>query len=96
MTVGNFWFTHFRHNGNTYRWYQPLFNPPLDLQEWQEIKVQDKLVCMLSDEYKQRFEGWEDGENLAYQTLSNFSELLGKKLSIEQVKKLLTEQEANS
>jgi hypothetical protein len=88
MSTGTFWLTHFEHGNNTYRYHDRIFNPPDDLQEWQEIKIISKEVTIL-DKDGDIFKGWEDQDDLCYQTLSNFSELIGKPMTIEEVKNLI-------
>ena len=88
MAVGNYWLTHFEHNARTYRWYDKLFMPPDDLKEWQEINILEKRVIVI-DKEGNIFEGWDDAENLGYKTLSNFATLIGKPMTIEEIKILV-------
>jgi hypothetical protein len=91
MTYGTFWQSHFRHGENTYRWHNKIFNPPADLREWQEIKVHEEMVLIIANDKHNIFEGFEDQEDLAFTTLAEFSKLLGKPLSITEVKKIIDE-----
>jgi hypothetical protein len=89
MTIG-IWSSHFKKDGRSYRWYNKLFMPPDDLKEWEEIKILDKpMTVVVREGEHSEFEGWEDEENLGYQTLSNFATLIGKPMTIEEVKKAI-------
>ena len=88
MAVDNYWLTHFEKEGKTYRWYAEIFMPPSDLQEWSEIKVIDKSITIIADDGI-LFDGWEDRENAAYETLQKFAKLLGKNLTINEIKMLI-------
>lgn len=88
MTVGNFWTNHFKKDGRTYRYYAELFMPPTDLEEWQEIKTIDKMVTVV-DAKGNAFEGWEDKEDGGLEVLVKFAKLLGKNLTIDEVKVLI-------
>lgn len=87
-TTGDYWMTHFKHNGRTYRWYAKLFMPPADLVEWQEISVLQKQLTVV-DKEGHAFEGWNDEVDLGYKTLSNFASLIGKPMTIEEVKEAI-------
>lgn len=90
MTVGNFWSTHFRRDGRTYRWYDKIFSPPDTLKEWQEISVITKQVVVI-DANGHSFEGWNDADDLCYTTLKRFADLIGVEISLDQIKeKILT------
>lgn len=91
MTVGNFWHNHFKKDGRTYRYYAELFMPPVDLVEWKEIKIIDKLVTVIDNDNigGNIFEGWEDKEDEGLRILQNFAKLLDKNLSIDEIKDLL-------
>lgn len=88
MAVGNYWSTHFKKNGRTYRWYDKLFYAPFDIKEWQEISVITKQVTVVDAE-GHTFEGWNDTENLCYETLQKFANRIGKPMSIEDIKALI-------
>lgn len=90
MTYAGFWMNHFKKDGRTYRWYAELFMPP-KLIEWQEIKVLEKYLTVV-DESGNAFEGWEDKEDGAFIPLQNFAKLLGKNLTIEEIKNLIDAQ----
>lgn len=90
MTVGNFWNNHFKKDGRTYRYYAELFMPPIDLVEWQEISTIDKMVTVV-DVNGNAFEGWVDKEDGGLEALVKFAKLLGKDLTIDDVKKLIGE-----
>jgi len=90
-TTGDYWMTHFKHEGRTYRWYDKLFMPTADLKEWQEISILQKQLTVI-DKEGNAFEGWNDAPNLAYQTLSNFATLIGKPMTIDEVKKAIEKQ----
>lgn len=92
MTYGGFWNTHFEKDGKTYRWYTELFMPPHGLVEWQEIKTLEKMVTVVNADGN-AFEGWEDKEDLAFITLQKFAKLIGKNLSIDEIKNLIKEPE---
>lgn len=90
FTVGNFWNTHFKHDGHTYRYYSEIFNAPDTLQEWQKIKVITKDVTVLANsEYHIAFEGFEDCESKAFEPFVRFAALLGKSITIEQARDLI-------
>lgn len=93
MAVGNFWPTHFEKNGRTYRWYRKIESPPNNLEEWNEIKVKEELVCKISESNRDinvlDFNGWDDEENLAYKTLQNFAKMIGKDMSIEEIREIV-------
>ena len=91
MTYGTFWSNHFKKDGRTYRWYAELFMPPVDLVEWQEIKTLDKMVTVV-DANGNAFEDWEDKVDGCFYPLQNFAKLLGKNLTIEEVKSLIDAQ----
>ena len=58
--------------------------------EWQEIKIKEEFICRIAENQERNimeFEGWIDQEDSAFLTLQNFAELLGHKLSIEEIKK---------
>lgn len=88
FTIGNFWSNHFAKDGNTFRYYNELFMPPTNLIEWQEIKTITKNVTVI-DAVGNAFEGWEDKEDGGLELLVKFSRLIGKDLSIDEVKKLI-------
>lgn len=90
MTVGNFWNNHFKKDGRTYRYYDELFMPPDDLVEWEEIKIITKTVTMVNSN-GDIFKGWEDKENQGLEILLKFAKLLGKNLTIHEVKELIGE-----
>lgn len=81
---------HFKKDGRCYRWYSPIYNPPSTLQDWQEIKL--RPVEVVDNEDGISFEGWDDKENGLYETFSNFSKLIGKPMTVEEVKQLLIQQ----
>lgn len=89
MTVGNFWNNHFKKDGKTYRYYSEIFNPPHNLTEWQEIKIVDKTVTMVVDDHGNSFSGWEDKENSGLEILQKFAKILGKDLTLLEVKNLI-------
>ena len=61
-----------------------------EVEEWQEIKVREEFLCFLSDDnHALTFEGWDDREDLLYQTLSEFSALIGCEKSVEEIKNLI-------
>lgn len=91
MTYGNFWSNHFKKDGRTYRWYAELFIPPTNLVEWQEIKTLDKMVTVVNEDGNV-FEGWEDKEDGGLEVLVKFAKLLGKNLTLEEVKSLIDSQ----
>jgi hypothetical protein len=90
MAIGNYWSTHFKRFGRTYRWYDKIFQPSPDLKEWHEISVITKQVTVV-DEDGHLFEGWEDVNDLCYTTLQKFAERIGRPMSIEVIKKLVSE-----
>lgn len=94
FTFGNFNMRHFKKNGITYRWYQKLFMPPDDLKEWDEIRVITKEVTVV-DKEGNAFQGWEDGEDEGYIVLREFAKLIGRDMSIEEIKKLIKNEECN-
>ena len=92
-TVGNYWQTHFKKNGRTYRWFRKLILVPDDLQEWQEIKVREERICRIVDDELNilKFEGWNDEENKALETLQDFAKRLGKEITIDDVRRIINE-----
>ena len=88
MTVGNFFTNHFSKDGRTYRYYAELFQPPNDLIEWQEIKTVDKTVTIIDDNGSS-FNGFEDRVDEGLEILVKFSKLIGKSLSIDEVKSII-------
>lgn len=92
MTVGNFWMTHFKKDGRTYRWYNKIFSPPTDLKEWDEISVISKNVTVV-DKEGHAFEGWQDEDDLCYKTLQNFCNRIGRPMSIGAIKSLLNSEQ---
>lgn len=89
MTTGNYWLTHFEKDGIVYRWINKLFQPPSRLKDWDEINIIEKTVTIVSEGTGNIFEGWDDVENGCYETLSNFSKLIGKPLTINEVRQLI-------
>ena len=87
-TTGGFFSHCFKKDGRTYRYYAELFQPE-GLEEWQEIKTLDKTVTIVSDSKHNAFEGWEDRPDGALESLQRFARLLGKELTIEEIKKLI-------
>lgn len=92
MTYGTFWQNHFKKDGRTYRWYAELFMPPVDLVEWQQIKTLDKTLTVVDSEGN-AFEGWQEKENGCFYPLQAFAKLLGKNLTIDEIKKLIDSRE---
>lgn len=88
FTFGNFNMRHFKKDGITYRWYQKLFMPPADLKEWEEINVLIKEV-MVVDKDGNAFQGWEDGEDEGFLVLQKFAQLIGKNMTIDEIKELI-------
>jgi hypothetical protein len=94
MTVGNYWKTHFRKDGRTYRWFRKIILTPDNLQEWQEIKVREENICRIINDGETnilKFEGWDDTEDGGLQTLQEFAKLLGHELSLDDVRGLINE-----
>jgi hypothetical protein len=89
MTVGNFFNSHFQKDGRTYRYFDEIFMPPSTLEEWQEIKIMQKKVTIIVED-GMKFENFDDKEDIGLETLFNFSKLIGKELTIEEIKKLLS------
>ena len=94
-TVGNYWQTHFKKDGRTYRWFRKLILTTDNLEEWQEIKVREELICRIVDNDNElnilKFEGWDDEEDKALATLQDFAKRLGKEMTIEDVSRLINE-----
>ncbi len=90
FTVGNFWMNHFKKDGRTYRRYATIFMPPADLVEWQEIKCKQSLVTIIVDENNDIFEGFEEKENEGLIVLQKFANLIGKRMTIEEIEELVT------
>ena len=92
MITGNYFRTHFEKDGNTYRWFREIILTPENLQEWQEIKVREELICTIVEDRQERnilkFEGWEE-EISVYETFQNFAKLIGNDMTIEEVKSAL-------
>jgi hypothetical protein len=63
--------------------------PPSTLEEWQEIKIMQKKVTIIVED-GMKFENFDDKEDIGLETLFNFSKLIGKELTIEEIKKLLS------
>lgn len=95
MTTGTFWLTHFKKDGRTFRWHDKIFNPPAGLQEWEEIQVMSQQVTVVTDQ-GEIFEGWEDAENLAFKSLANFASLIGRSMTIEEVKEIITNHKSSN
>jgi len=93
MCVGNYWQTHFKKEGKTYRWFRKLILTPDNLTEWQEIKVKEELICRLVEDENTdnivKFEGWDDEEDGGLKTLKRFAGLLGKNITLDEVRKLI-------
>jgi hypothetical protein len=92
MVTGNFWRTHFKKDGRTYRWFNKLFDDG-SLKDWEEISVKQEMICRKVDSSEQgilEFEEWEDKDELALITLQDFAKLLGKNLSLEEISKLIS------
>lgn len=88
FTIGKFWSNHFRRDGRTYRYYAELFNPP-ELVEWQEIKTLDKYITVVVEAGGNKFEGWKDKEDEGALIFQRFAKLIGKELSLEEIKTLI-------
>ena len=95
MCTGNFWQTHFKKDGRTYRWFRKIILVPETLSEWQEIKVKEDLICKIIEDETElnilKFEGWDDTEDGALQTLQHFAKLLGHELTLDDVRRLINE-----
>ena len=90
MTVSNYWLSHFKKDERTYRWFKRLIEVPHNIQPWQEIKVEEKLVCVITHEHRSiEFQGWEDKEDLGLITLQQFAKTLGKDLTLKEIIKLI-------
>lgn len=92
MVTGNYFRTHFKKDGNTYRWFREIILTPENLVEWQEIKVREDLICTIVEDWQERnilkFEGWEE-EPTVYETFQNFAKLIGRDMTIQEVKSAL-------
>lgn len=89
MTTGLFSMNHFEKDGRTYRYADPIFMPPENLVDWQEIHTLQKFVTVIVEEGKHNvFTGWADREEESSLILQKFAKLLGKDLTIEEIKKL--------
>ena len=82
---------YFSKNGKTYRWHERLLLFDTDkIEEWQEIKVADRMVCVL-EENGYLFEGWEDSEQGMLETFHEFSKLIGHPLTVNEIKEKLNQ-----
>jgi uncharacterized protein (DUF2225 family) len=90
MTIGNFFNSHFAKDGRTFRYYSEIFMPSEDLKEWQEINVLTKNITVVVDKGME-FKDFDDKEDSGLEALVNFSKLIGKELTIQEVKNLINE-----
>jgi hypothetical protein len=95
FTTGDFWSSYFERDGKTYRWFRKLILVPDTIKEWDEIKVKEELICRITDNEANAlmFEGWVDTDDGALQTLQKFAKILGKELTLDEIFKLINNNE---
>jgi hypothetical protein len=91
FTTGDFWSSYFEKDGRTYRWFRKLMLVPDTIKEWDEIKIKEELICIIADDELNvlKFEGWNDAEDGALQTLQEFAKILGKELTLDEIFELI-------